>query len=181
MVQFKVLVGSLNPVKIAAVQAAFTTVWPEHTWEIEGVVVSSGVSNQPMSDLESITGARNRAINALAAGEADYGVGLEGGLQQIGEQWFDCGWVVVRDRNGREGSGSTARLAIPPCMISLVQQGLELGEAVDEVFQEHNSKQSGGHFGLMTNNVITRAKAYTDGVIVALACFVHAHLFEEQT
>ncbi len=175
--QFKVMVGSLNPVKIAAVQAAFAAVWPEHTWEIAGIAVPSGVSNQPMSDLESITGARNRANNALAAGEAGYGVGLEGGLQQIGEQWFDCGWVVVRDRAGREGCGSTARLVIPLRMLRLIQQGMEVGEAVDEIFQQHNSKQSAGHFGLMTNNAITRTRAYTDGVIVALARFTHAQLF----
>ncbi len=175
----KVAVGSLNPVKIAAVQAAFEAVWPEHTWKIKGVAVPSGISDQPMSDQESIIGARNRARNALVAGEADYGVGLEGGLQQIEEQWFDCGWVAVLDRNGYKGLGSTARLAIPSRMMRLIQQGMELGEAVDAVFQQHNSKQSDGHFGLMTRNVITRKKAYTDGVVVALACFVQAHLFGE--
>jgi len=93
----KVAVGSHNPIKIEAVRLAFETLWPEKDWSVSAVKVSSGVSNQPMSDKEAIKGARNRAQEAIEKEKAYYGVGLEGGLQRIGEHYFDCGWIVVRD------------------------------------------------------------------------------------
>src|SRR3989344_4029632 len=95
----KVAVGSKNPVKIEAVKRAFEIIWPEKKWDVLGVEVSSGVSNQPMSDLESIKGATTRAKRAIKALKADFGVGLEGGLQKIKKDWFDCGWIVVINKN----------------------------------------------------------------------------------
>ena len=81
-----IAVGSLNPVKLAAVKEAFSIVWPDTVWDVIGVEVISGVSAQPMSDIESIKGAINRAKISITELEADYGVGLEGGLQKIGER-----------------------------------------------------------------------------------------------
>lgn len=174
----KVAVGSKNPVKIASVQAAFEAVWPDRTWEVEGVDVASGVSDQPMSDEESIQGARTRAAKALEASGADFGVGLEGGLQLTAGKWFDCGWIVVTDVAGREGIGSTMKMTVPPQMMELIREGKELGEACDITFGLTNSKQSQGHFGLMTNNVITRTEGYRQGVVSALAAFLHPSIFE---
>ena len=173
----KIVVGSKNPVKIEATRLAFFAVWPDTLWEVVGVDVPSGVSNQPMSDQESIKGARNRARQAIAAHDADYGVGLEGGLQEIDGHFFDCGWIVVCDREGREGIGSTAKAPTPPRIVAMIQEGMELGTANDIVFGTTNSKQNDGHFGLMTKGVITRASGYRDGVIMALARFIHPHLF----
>jgi inosine/xanthosine triphosphatase len=172
-----IAVGSTNPVKIDAVRLAFAAMWPEQSWKVQGISVPSGVSTQPMSDLECIHGARNRAKGALAVSDAAYGVGLEGGLQLIGEWWFDSGWIVVIDRNDQEGVGSTAKIIVPPQMIVMVHQGMEVGEAGDALFQQQNSKQAQGHFGLLTNNAITRTKAYTDGVLTALARFVYPQIF----
>ncbi len=176
--RLRVAVGSENPVKLEAVRQAFQKVWPNERFMVEGIKVSSQVSDQPMSDQESMTGARNRAHQAQQQTNADYGVGLEGGLQKIGDKWFDCGWIVVVNRHAQEGIGSTARIETPAKMMELIHQGLELGDVNDRVFGETNSKQAAGHFGLMTNNAITRTKGYTDGVIMALSRFLHPELFE---
>lgn len=172
-----VAVGSRNPVKIKAVSQGFAKVWPESPWRVKGYDVPSGISSQPLSDLESIAGARNRARAVLAQSSATYGVGVEGGLQPIGDLWFDCGWVVIINRQGIEGLGSTARIITPPKMMALIHQGQELGQAVDHFFQQENSKQADGHFGLMTNKAITRTSGYVDGVVMALVRFLHPHLF----
>ena len=100
-----VAVGSENPVKIESVRLAFQKIWPETVWVVQGVAVPSGVSDQPMSDAESIQGARNRAIACGKQLGAAYGVGLEGGIQQIGEQYFECGWMVIIDATGKKVSG----------------------------------------------------------------------------
>ncbi len=173
----KVAVGSTNPIKIEAVRQAFTTVWPDESWEIEGINVESGVSQQPMSDEESIDGARNRAQRAQKALQAEWGVGLEGGMQKINEYWFTCGWMVVIDQDGKEGIGSTVNMVVPPKVMELIDQGIELGVANDMVFQQMNSKHAEGHFGLMTNNRITRMSGYQEGLIAALVRFIRPEVF----
>lgn len=175
----KVAVGSQNPIKIQATKEAFEKIFPETEWEIIGIEVDSEISNQPMSDTESIKGARNRARKAMRELKSDYGVGLEGGLQQIGENWFDSGWIVVIDKYGNEGIGSTVKIPTPQKLMNLILQGVELGVANDMVFKKVNSKQAEGHFGSMTKNAITRTRGYTDGVIAALTRFIHPDLFEK--
>lgn len=173
----KIAVGSTNPVKIEAVKLAFAKVWPEKNWEVIGLAVPSGISDQPMSDLESIKGARNRAKLALEKGEADFGVGLEGGMEKIDNHYFDCGWACVVNKKGEEGLASTLRMTVPPRLVSLVKNGQELGDALDLVFKTKNVKQKQGHFGLMTNNVLSRTSEYADGVVAALSFFIHPEIF----
>ncbi len=173
----RVAVGSKNPVKITAVKEGFSTVWPDVVWDVEGHDVGSEVSDQPMSDTESIIGAKNRARKASELLKADFGVGLEGGLQQIGEKWFDSGWIVIRDAKGIEGIGSTIKMETPPKMMELIQKGHELGIVDDMLFNQTNSKQKTGHFGLMTNGILSRSDMYKNAVITALARFLHPELF----
>ena len=58
----RVLVGSANPVKIAAVRDAFEPCFPGAV--VEGIEASSGVPAQPMGE-ETFTGAENRARTLL--------------------------------------------------------------------------------------------------------------------
>lgn len=174
----KVAIGSENPVKIECVKLAFQAAWPDKTFEFVSYKTDSGVSAQPMSDAESIKGAIARAQQALSGHDADYGVGLEGGLQKIGEIYYDSGWIVIIDRQHRRGIGSTAKFPIPEKCMKMILDGKELGDAIDILFKEDNMKQKRGFFGGMTNNLITRTSAYKDAVIVALSRFLHPELFE---
>jgi len=173
----KVAVGSKNPVKIEAVKQAFEKVFPEETWIVEGIEVNSGVASQPMSDKESITGARNRAKKALQKLKADYAVGLEGGVHEIEGKWFDSGWMVIVNKNGEEGVGSTIKMLVSEKIMQHIHGGKELGIANDIVFKTRDSKHGDGHFGLMTKNAITRTSGYRDGVISALSRFVQPDIF----
>lgn len=173
-----VVIGSTNPVKIAAVKSAFEKVWPKKEFIFKGIKVDSGVSHQPMSDAEAIVGARNRAVIAMKKSKADFGVGLEGGLQKINGKWFDCGWIVIADKNGIEGIGSSIKMQTPDKMMRLIIKGRELGEVDDIFFKTKNSKQKEGHFGHMTKKKITRAKAYEHAVISALVRFISPKIFD---
>ncbi len=174
-----VAIGSTNPVKIAATSAAFRAVWPHESWLFEPVATPSGVADQPMSNGESIRGARNRASRALAAADdAAYGVGIESGLTEIEGMWFSTGWIAIFDRSGREGLSSSMIRPVPLPSMALVQTGHELGDANDVVFGKTNSKQDTGLIGLLTNNILTREGVFRDAIISALARFLHPHLFE---
>ena len=174
----KVAVGSLNPTKIEAVRQAFTLIFPETDWQFEGVSVSSSVADQPMSDKECIRGAKNRAKRAMKKLKAAYGVGLEGGMQKIGDQWFECGWCVILNKEGEQGTGSSFRLEAPIVIKRYIDQGLELGDVIDIVFKTKDAKSKNGFFGLMTNDTVTRTSGYKDGVISALSRFLHPELFK---
>jgi inosine/xanthosine triphosphatase len=171
-----VAVGSLNPAKIEAARLAFGALWPDAVQGVRGCDVLSGVAAQPMTDAEAIRGARNRAARAIGLGQADYGVGIEGGLEQTEGSWFNSGWAVVIDRDGREGVGSTLRMQVPLALMEFVLAGQELGEACDLVFGRTDAKRAEGFVGLMTGNALHRTGALCDAVIAALAPFLHPAL-----
>lgn len=166
-----IAVGSLNPVKIEAARLAFESHFPDAALKMVGVAAKSGVSDQPMTARETIAGAKARAKEALRLmPEATFGIGLEGGLHEVDGTWFDMGWIVVRDREGREGIGTTAGMPVGGEVMRLIlQENKELGHAIDIAHGTNNIKQSHGYFGLMTNNRITRTSGYRDAVIIAIS------------
>lgn len=167
----RVIVASVNPVKLETARQAFARMFSDQLFEVNGVTVPSGVGNQPMSSEETRLGARNRAINAqVAAPEADFWVGIEGGLHGEGLALHSIGWVCVLSVNNR-GEAHTASFPLPPAVTTLIRQGIELGTADDMVFGQTNSKQANGAVGLLTGDVITRTSYYIDAVIMALIPF----------
>jgi inosine/xanthosine triphosphatase len=170
----KIIVASLNPVKREAVEKAFRTQFPDAEPKLSCIRVGSGVGDQPMSDAETLRGARNRVEAARAAvADADYWVGLEGGLDVFDGQMMGFAWMAVGDRAGRISEARSATLPLPPPVQALIAGGLELGEANDRVFATVNSKQGGGAFGLLTDGLLTREGIYTETLILALVPFVH--------
>ena len=70
--------------------------FPEETFVIQGLSAPSNVSDQPMSESETIKGATNRANNVSKLEPvADYWVGIEGGINIINEKLVAFAWVVV--------------------------------------------------------------------------------------
>ena len=142
----KVAVASFNPVKLGAVETAFKTQFPDYELELIPLSVASGVSDQPMSDDETRQGARNRVNNAMAElPDADYWVGLEGGLDTYDGKLMASAWMAVSDHTGTISEARTPTLPLPPAVQELVEQGLELGDANDRVFAKVNSKQAVAH------------------------------------
>jgi len=174
----KVIVASKNPVKVDAVLSGFCRMFPDETFEVEGISVESGVSDQPMSDRATREGALTRAENVRkAVPDGDYWVGLEGGCDYQDGELVAFAWVVIL-AGGLLGSARTAVFQLPPEVQSLVESGLELGEADDRVFGEINSKQNSGAVGLLTGDVITRARLYEQAVILALIPIKNRHLYQ---
>ena len=172
--KIKIAVASFNPVKLDAVKAAFTAQFPGADLELIPLNADSGVSDQPMSDEETRRGARNRVNNAMEElPDADYWVGLEGGLDTYDGNLMASAWMAVANRTGRIGEARTPTLPLPPEVQNFVESGLELGDANDRVFSQVNSKQAGGAFGLLTDGLYTRESIYAHAVTLALIPFVN--------
>ena len=175
----KIYIGSKNPVKIESTRKGFEEVF-NNILELEfiGKSVSSGVGGQPMTNEETLLGAFNRAKNLKTNFPGgDFYVGLEGGIQIIGDEMEAFAWIVILDDN-LVGKAQTSTFQLPPKIVELIHQGIELGHADDMVFQRKNSKQGNGAVGILTNNVIDRVEYYRHAVILALIPFINAELYQ---
>ena len=109
----RVVVASGNPVKIQATLNAFTRMFAPGQFEVDGVKVPSGVGAQPMSDAETLRGAEQRAAAAEEQeAQADFWVGIEGGVEESEGELLAFAWVVVRSAgfSARARSGGGAAL-----------------------------------------------------------------------
>ena len=173
----KVVVGSSNPVKIAAARAVFSRVEPRT--HVVGLEVSSGVASQPWGDEETRRGALNRARAALIP-DADYGVGFEGGVVETEHGLMTCAWCVVVNRTGRIGVGGSVNALLPPVVANAIRAGRELGEAMDALTGLHNTKQSAGAVGILTAGLTDRQRAYEHILALALAPFQRPDLYADE-
>ncbi len=172
----RIIVASKNPVKIDAVKDGLKP-FLNGEFEITGVSVPSGVSDQPMSELETLKGASNRVMKAINLHPGyDYYVGLEGGVEDTATGLMAFAWMVISDGN-RIGKARTASFFLPPKVAELVHGGMELGDADDVVFAKSNSKQQNGAVGLLTNDAITRKSLYEPAVQMAFIPFLNPDLY----
>ena len=172
----RVVVGSTNPVKVAAVRAVLVRAGCSAS--VEGRAVASGVRDQPVGDAETIQGATQRARAALDAAAADLGVGLEGGVVDDGSRMMTCAWAVVVGRDGRVGVGGSLAMPLPDRVAALVRSGIELGHAMDQVSGGHDIKRGAGAVGILTAGLVDRQRAYEALVTYALAPFLAPEYYE---
>ncbi|MAG44916.1 inositol monophosphatase [bacterium] len=173
----KIIIASQNPVKINAVKIAFGKMFSLEKFTFKGVSVFSGVRDQPMNNQETMTGAINRATNAKTKfQDADFWVGIEGGVEKINNQMGSFAWVVIKS-NKLSGKARTSTFFLPKKVVELIDLGKELGEADDIVFGHTNSKQKNGAVGILTKNVITRKDYYIEAIILALIPFKNSKIY----
>ena len=173
----KVIIASKNPVKINATKLAFEQMFPEKVFQFEGVNVSSDISDQPMSDNETLSGAMNRSNNAKAEYmDADYWIGIEGGVHKKDNEMQVFAWISIQS-NEIEGKARTATFDLPKKIIELIDSGMELGDADDIIFSRKNSKQKNGAVGILTADLIDREKYYIHAIIMALIPFNNVDLY----
>jgi inosine/xanthosine triphosphatase len=172
----KIIVASQNPVKLNAVREGLAA-FLGNGFDLRGVSVESGVSDQPMSDAETLSGAINRVGNArLQFAGSDYYIGIEGGIEETTSGLMAFAWMVISN-DQKIGKARTASFFLPPEVAKLVHQGMELGHADDVVFSKSNSKQQNGAIGLLTNDVISRKTLYIPAVQMAFLPFLNPELY----
>jgi inosine/xanthosine triphosphatase len=174
----RIAIGTKNPVKIRACERVMKRIYGNNV-ELIPVEVNSKVSHTPLSDEEMITGARNRALYALRKTRADLGIGMEGGISEISKKHFLAGWAVIIDKNGKESIGGGQRVELPSYVVKEVKEGKELGNIIDEIANEQNTKQKYGAIGIFTDRIIDREKAWEITLIFAMSKFLRPDLYEK--
>lgn len=171
----RVAVASTNPVKINAAKQAFAVMFDADI-ETLSVDVASGVSNQPMNTEETRQGAENRVTNAMQHVQADYYIAYEGGVDVFEDGPKTFAILCISDGQNKV-FGQSATLPIPMRVYQQLVSGIELGTAMDALFNTHNIKQKGGAIGQLTNGAETRTSIYQSATKLVLSRFVNEHLF----
>jgi inosine/xanthosine triphosphatase len=181
-----VAVGSVRRPKLDAVGEALAAIAFRLNgtvrFEIAGVDAASGVRHTPLSREEMMAGARNRAEHLLrVAREEDkpwnYFVGLEGGIDVVherGARWvFLENWACVIDRNGRTSFGQSGAVLLPePLVKTVVDDGVELAQAIDAYAGGQGIRDAQGAWGVLTGNLITRKDSFRVATTSAFATFL---------
>jgi inosine/xanthosine triphosphatase len=165
----RVAVGSPNPVKRRATERAIGDV----ASVVAAEPVPSGVSEQPLSEAETIAGAANRAERALEAGEYDIGVGIEGGVAPVEslEGRYLTMWAAATDGE-TVGRGAGPRLRLPDHVTARLDDGEELGPVMADILGREGIAEEEGAAGALTNMIITRESSLRHAVAGALGPFV---------
>ncbi len=166
---YHVVAATSNPAKISAILLAFEDVFGAGHCRISGAETESGVSAQPMSDEETLQGARNRVINARHhQPDADFWVAIEAGID--GQQAF--AWMVIENASQR-GESRSASFLLPQVVAAQLHRGQELGEVMAELTGISNIKQKGGAIGALTDGRLTRTSVYHQALLLALCPLLH--------
>lgn len=188
-----VAVGSTRRPKLNAVWEALSVFGPtlddNAQFEIAGVEVPSGVSHTPLSRAELMKGAKQRTEALVRIGREKsepwkYFVGLEGGFDVIpgndgSRLVFLENWAYVGDASGHGAFGQSGAVFVPgPLAKRVIDDGIELSEAVDAFAGGRGIRDAQGAWGVLTRNMITRQDAFRVAVINAFAPFFNRALYE---
>jgi inosine/xanthosine triphosphatase len=159
--------------------------------DVRGMDVPSGVPDQPVGFEEIVSGARNRANAAFAAGDCELAVGIEDGLVVLppgaafdGGETVNIGCAAVSD--GRRVSlGFSSAFAYPPDVsATAVRDRAPIGELFDRLWRERRgererlpSARTTGNVGKLTAGVLPRSEYARHAVLCALVAFVNPDLY----
>lgn len=175
----KVLIGSENSVKIESARQSFSKFFKPV--DVKGLRVDSGVAAQPCNE-EVFVGAKNRAehvkcINDEQHLNANFFVGIEGGILQFHNRWFQGSVIHILDQQYRESFGTTGLYELPNWIIEKLLAGIELGHIIDELTGDFNTREKESASGFFTKGTVDRLQNYTQAVTFALIPFLRDDLY----
>jgi len=178
-----IIVGSTNPVKINAAKQAIGQYSPDVQINCRGMHAPSLVADQPMTESATKLGAINRVkfcqANAKKVDQpADFYVAMEGGVELFENGPATFAYMAII-HNDRLSVGRSANLPLPQTIFNALQAGEELGQVMDRLFNTRNVKQQGGAIGLLTQGLASRESIYTQALVLAMAPFINAELFND--
>ncbi len=172
-----VAVGSERKSKQEAVRRAFAHYY--HDFEVLGTACDSGVSDQPLTDGETIQGAINRAKRALEHG--DIGVGIEAGLKKVPEvptSYFNTTWCAIIDKNGFLTIGSSPDFEYPRKIAEDALGGTEVSKSAAELYNMNETElKESGVIAKLTRGVMPRSDYTYYAVLMALIPRLQPELF----
>ena len=179
----RIVVGSKNPVKIKAVEEIIQEYGFLKGAEVCSRDIESGVSEQPSSLEETISGARFRAEKAFTK-EDIYGFGIESGIMEVPYTktgFMNISACSIYDGKEHSSPGISSAFQMPLKVQSLIEQGMNASEAFKEAGltkEEYVGYTEGGIIGILTNNRITRVEYAKEAIRMALISLEFLDLYK---
>ena len=129
----KIIIGTKNQKKVAAVRAVFKQVFDLSDIEVVAYDAPSGVPEAP-HDHETLDGAMNRARECEKMDGADFYVGIESGLVERYNNFFEEAWAVIIPASGEPLLGYSSGLMLP----NIVATRMRTGEKHNEIMKEYD-------------------------------------------
>ena len=168
----RVAVGSTNPVKLAGVQAVFDRVFHRMPVKVQGVEPPRGPA-QPWGD-ETKAGAIRRAKAAIRkVPGAHYGLGVEAGVFEEGDDLMDVQFCAIVDRKGEMTIGHGPGFAYPAEMAKHLRRGRTVSQATHSEFGLRAIGRQEGAIGVITKLHWDRKRLTEGAVLAALAPRIH--------
>ena len=171
----RVLDGSPNPVKVGAVEDAFSKYFEV---EVVSMDVDTGVMAFPDTETLIYNGALNRAKRAYCE-DCDYSVGIEGGVVLFNGRWYDRNYVVVYD--GEEiGVGTSSSYEVPTHLVEGIDSTSdESKKIIDESLGVEDVFTKQGVIGVITRGEIDRRRLLADATVCALTRFMNLDYYRK--
>lgn len=175
----KILMGTKNPGKIEGAKKAFEEYFDNI--EIEGISVSSEVSDQPVNE-EIFKGAKNRVKNLRKYAkenniDADFYIASEAGITNLLGDWIDINSAVIESREGLQSVGTSQGFPIPEKYVDEIIE-TELGKVMDKIFSGEKLGNGNGGISFLTKDVITRINLTKDAFIMALIPHINGEIWK---
>lgn len=168
----RVLIGSINPSKIRAVEEAFKKLKIQDV-EVIGVKVDSNVPSKPIG-FEILRGCENRNnfLKKYANSEKidyDYLCSIEGGfsLDENGLP-FIVTYALIEDKNGKKSTGKSLGLRLNREIYRYVRENGSLNKIIEEINGSTNNKQNEGITGFLSNGILSRDNVDHEAVVSSL-------------
>jgi len=174
----RILMGTKNPGKIEGARLAFEKYFDNV--EIEGISVSSEVSDQPINE-EIFFGAKNRVKNVKKYAEennieADFFISSEAGITNLLGEWIDINAVVIENREGYQSVGTSQGFPIPEKYIDEIKQ-TELGKVMDKIFSGKELGKGKGGISFLTKDEVSRIELTKNAFVMALISHINGELW----
>lgn len=167
----KIVIGSKNKAKTEAVKSVIQQYTDA---EFEMLSVASDVSDQPLTDEETRTGAINRALNALKISNADAAFGLEGGVREISGELYVCNWGAMALSSGEIYTAAGAQIRLPEEVADEVRNGRELGPVMDEYTNRKDIRSHEGAVGVFTNGLVNRQTMFEHVIRLVVGQYLYS-------
>jgi inosine/xanthosine triphosphatase len=163
----KVIVGSLNPVKLNATRNILEKIYGEI--DISSKDVDSEVPDQPFGLDETIKGAVNRAKNSYSV-DMDLSVGIESGLMETPNTitgYIDLQWCAIFDGE-KVTLGVSSGFEYPPEVVKEVLSGVEVGDVMDKITGVDNLGTKKGAVSHLSRDMLDRTENTEQCVLTAM-------------
>lgn len=171
----KILIATKNQGKIEGARRAFLKFFDNI--EIEGIPVSSDVSEQPVNN-EIYLGAKNRVKNLKLYAkendiEADMFLSIESGINNLLGSWIITNIALIENNDGYQSFGTSPSFPVPDKLVDDVIKS-DLSQVMNKIFSKDDERHNkGGGIQLLTHNHISRIDLTEMAFIMALTKFTN--------